>query len=201
MNEKFFDLKKEKQDRMINAGLRIFALNGYRHASTDEIVREAKISKGLLFHYFGSKAGYYAFLYDYSTRFAILELTGEIRSGATDYFALQRELLRVEDILMEQYPFLFLFLEAVRLEEDAEALNILDEPDRNVPDYYHDLLAEADTSSYVHMDSKDQVSRMLHYIRIGIMREVLADRTNPISDYKKRMEQCLGEFEHMASAL
>ena len=46
MNEKFFDLKKEKQDRMINAAQKVFALNGYRHASTDDIVREAAISKG-----------------------------------------------------------------------------------------------------------------------------------------------------------
>ena len=55
MNEKFFDLKKEKQDRMINAALKVFALHGYRHACTDDIVKEAAISKGLLFHYFGSK--------------------------------------------------------------------------------------------------------------------------------------------------
>ena len=53
MNEKFFDLKKEKQDRMINASLKLFAINGYKHASTDDIVNEAGISKGLLFHYFG----------------------------------------------------------------------------------------------------------------------------------------------------
>ena len=68
MNEKFFDLKKEKQDRMINAALKVFALNGYRHASTDDIVREAAISKGLLFHYFENKLGVYAFVYDYSVR-------------------------------------------------------------------------------------------------------------------------------------
>ena len=52
MNDKFFDLKQEKQDRMINASLKIFSRGGYRHASTDEIVKEAGISKGLLFHYF-----------------------------------------------------------------------------------------------------------------------------------------------------
>lgn len=51
MNDKFFDVKKEKQDRIINASLKMFALNGYRHASTDDMVREAAISKGLLFHY------------------------------------------------------------------------------------------------------------------------------------------------------
>ena len=57
MHEKFFDLKKEKQDRMINDSLKVFAMNGYAHASTDDIVREAGISKGLLFHYFVSKLG------------------------------------------------------------------------------------------------------------------------------------------------
>ena len=41
MNARFFDLKKEKQDRIINAALKVFALHGYRHASTDDIVREA----------------------------------------------------------------------------------------------------------------------------------------------------------------
>ena len=74
MNGKFFDLKKEKQDRMINAALKVFALQGYRHASTDDMVREAAISKGLLFHYFGSKLGVYQFVYDYSVKYISLEL-------------------------------------------------------------------------------------------------------------------------------
>ena len=48
MNDKFFDLKSEKQDRMINASLKVFASNGYRHASTDDIVKEA-VSKAASF--------------------------------------------------------------------------------------------------------------------------------------------------------
>ena len=44
MNDKFFDLKQEKQDRMINAALKIFSRKGYKHASTDDIVKEAGIS-------------------------------------------------------------------------------------------------------------------------------------------------------------
>ena len=39
MNHKFFDVSKEKQDRIINAALLVFAQNGYRHAGTDEVVR------------------------------------------------------------------------------------------------------------------------------------------------------------------
>ena len=59
---------------MINAALKVFALQGYRHASTDDIVREAAISKGLLFHYFVNKIGVYDFIYDYSVKYMRLEL-------------------------------------------------------------------------------------------------------------------------------
>lgn len=73
MNEKFFELKKSKQDRFINAALQIFSENGYKKASTDEIVKKAEISKGLLFHYFGSKQGLYEFVYNYSVKYIRME--------------------------------------------------------------------------------------------------------------------------------
>ena len=57
MNEKFFDLAREKQDRMINGAIEVFAKNGYKHASTDDMVKTVGVSKGLWFHYFGSKVG------------------------------------------------------------------------------------------------------------------------------------------------
>ena len=73
MNERFFDLKKARQDQIINGAMRIFAENGYKHASTDEMVAAAGISKGLLFHYFKSKKGTWLFLYEYCTRYMLLE--------------------------------------------------------------------------------------------------------------------------------
>ena len=86
MNDKFFDLKSEKQDRMINASLHLFAVNGYKHASTDDIIKEAGISKGLLFHYFTSKQGLYDFLLDYSVRYLLFEYDRAIGSEK-EYFA------------------------------------------------------------------------------------------------------------------
>ena len=44
MNEKFFDLSREKQDRMINGALEVFARNGYKHASTDDMVKAVDVS-------------------------------------------------------------------------------------------------------------------------------------------------------------
>ena len=104
MNEKFFDLKKEKQDRMINASLKIFALNGYRHASTDDIVAEAGISKGLLFHYFVNKLGLYTFLYDYSVRFMLLELSGCAGGEKEDFFELIRKRENAKMQVLKNYP-------------------------------------------------------------------------------------------------
>lgn len=112
MNEKFWDLKKAKQDCMINGSLKVFARCGYRHASTDEIVAEAGISKGLIFHYFYSKNGLYEFLAEYSARFALVELGSELRrAGTLPFFELQRRLVKAESRILRQYPCMLLFLE------------------------------------------------------------------------------------------
>ena len=62
MNDKFFDLKKEKQDKMINGAMQVFACKGYKNASTDDMVRDTGVSKGLWFHYFENKLGLYTFV-------------------------------------------------------------------------------------------------------------------------------------------
>lgn len=126
MNDKFFDLKKEKQDRMINAALKVFAKYGYGHASTDDIVREAAISKGLLFHYFESKLGTYAFVYQYSVRYVILELgtagIGKKETGKKDIFTIARQLEQARWQILKGYPYLLGFLKKADGEEVSEAL-------------------------------------------------------------------------------
>ena len=64
-SHKIMNMDPEKRERIINASMREFC-KGYKNASTDVIVREAGISKGLLFHYFGTKEGLYEFIIQYS---------------------------------------------------------------------------------------------------------------------------------------
>ena len=52
MNDKFYRLSEEKQQRIINAGFEVFAQNSYRKSPVGEIASVAGISKSLLFHYF-----------------------------------------------------------------------------------------------------------------------------------------------------
>ncbi|WP_051545372.1 TetR/AcrR family transcriptional regulator [Butyrivibrio sp. MC2021] len=127
MNEKFFELKKEKQDRMINAALYVFGQYGYYHASTDEIVKHAGISKGLLFHYFSSKIGLYSFLYDYATRFVTLELTQNVEKNEDRYFELYSQITAARAAAMSQYPYVFIFLSKANEETHPEALQEISE--------------------------------------------------------------------------
>ncbi len=136
MNERFFELKKEKQDRMINAALKVFSQYGYRHASTDEIIRGAEISKGLLFHYFESKIGLYAFLYDYATKFVTLELTTHVEPSEDGFFELYKQILSSKTDSMYRYPYIFMFLDKADEETDEEALREIEER----RDKYHRLM-------------------------------------------------------------
>lgn len=120
MNQKFFDLKKDKQDRMINAAMKQFYLEGYKRASTDEIVKDAKISKGLLFHYFLSKKGLYQFLCDYSIRFFLLEAKHVVLKEEEDYFTKKKQLEFAKMQIMKTYPYLPGFLEQMKEEKDSE---------------------------------------------------------------------------------
>jgi AcrR family transcriptional regulator len=53
--ELFRSLRPEKQEKVFQAAVHEFALNGYRNASMNSVVRSAGISKGSLFQYFRTK--------------------------------------------------------------------------------------------------------------------------------------------------
>ena len=169
MNEKFFDLKKEKQDRMINAALKVFASNGYKHANTDEIVAEAGISKGLLFHYFGSKLGLYTFLYDYSTRFMKLELTTGVLSSAHDYFEIRKQIEFAKMQVLRNYPYMQRFLESCTSENVKEALMATERQRSVLSDVYAVLKNQSDRSLFVPDISYERLDAMLDYTISGLM--------------------------------
>lgn len=52
MNNKFFGLSIEKQQRIVNAAYKVFSENSYKKAPMSEIADEGSVSKALLFHYF-----------------------------------------------------------------------------------------------------------------------------------------------------
>ncbi len=176
MNEKFFDLKKEKQDRMINAALKIFAKNGYRHASTDDMVAEAGISKGLLFHYFENKLGLYTFLYNYSVRFMVLELSG-CGAGENDFFELLKRREAAKMQALKKYPYMQLFIDSVRYEEVAEALCATEEKKNVLPEALESLMKGADTSRFKPEVKLQKLNRIIEYTLRGMMEDCFLENS------------------------
>ena len=171
MNSKFFDLKKEKQDRMINAALKVFALHGYRHASTDDIVREAAVSKGLLFHYFGSKLGVYTFIYDYSVRYMTLELNSGVDSKCTDMFSLMKQVEAARMHAMRGYPYMQQFLNRSMSEDVSEALLAIEDKRNILSEAYDRINSQMDYQELPPEVDGEKLRKMLDFTIKGLMTE------------------------------
>ncbi len=171
MNAKFFDLKKEKQDRMINAILKVFAANGYEHASTDEIVREAGISKGLLFHYFGSKLGAYTFACDYSVKYMTLEFKATVSETETDLFEVLKQIECARMHAMRGYPHMQLFLNRSLNEDVGEALFAVEESRNAIMDLYDTACSGINYEAFGSNEEGIRLRRVLELFLKGLMEE------------------------------
>jgi len=112
--ERFLALDEEKKNRIINAAMEEFQY-GYKKASTDAIVKIAGISKGLLYHYFGSKENLYGFLIDYAQNLMQEDYFNMMQLGQRDILESiwQMSLLR-QDIIYT-YPQIYNFLIAIQM--------------------------------------------------------------------------------------
>ena len=196
MNSKFFDLKKEKQDRMINAALKIFALRGYRHASTDDIVREAVISKGLLFHYFESKLGLYNFIYDYSVRYMNLELRTAVDPGEKDLFEVLKQIERARMHAMRGYPYMQQFLNRSMAEDVSEALLAVEEKRDSLEDTAAAIDSQINYQLLPQGIDGEKLRKMLDFTIKGLMTERFQDASfqpemlySEICDYLDMMKR------------
>lgn len=120
MYSKFLNLDDEKQDRIINAALKEFAQKGYDNASTNEIVKEAGISKGLLFHYFQNKKQLYLFLFDYCYELIIDEYYKKADLTEPDFFKRMRQAIQIKAELLSKYPDILKFIQESFLEESTD---------------------------------------------------------------------------------
>ncbi|MCL2405660.1 MAG: TetR/AcrR family transcriptional regulator [Defluviitaleaceae bacterium] len=115
-NQKFMSLDEDKRERIINAAITEF-LAGYKKASTDNIVREAGISKGLLFHYFGTKEKLYDFLVDYAVATVQTEYLDLINTHQPDILDSIWQLSLLKQDLSKRFPTMFEFLTRVYIDD------------------------------------------------------------------------------------
>lgn len=59
--ERFEKLPEDKKELILSTGINEFSQKSYKDVSTDTITQKCHISKGILFHYFGSKKRFYLY--------------------------------------------------------------------------------------------------------------------------------------------
>jgi TetR/AcrR family transcriptional regulator len=120
MISKFMNLEPEKRERILNAAINEFAQKGFKNASTNEIVKEAGISKGLLFHYFKNKKQLYLFLYDYLMETIREEYFHKSWIDERDFLEKMRMASLTKLELFRKYPLIFKFFLTAYTETDDE---------------------------------------------------------------------------------
>lgn len=130
MNDAFYNLDEEKRQKIINSGLMEFSNYGYQQSSTNRIVENAGIGKGMLFYYFKNKKGLFKFLVDYSLDFIEEYYFKQIDTSEKDIFNRLVKQAKIKSNLMTIHPHMSKFLTKIVLEE-SEHHYISEEQDQH----------------------------------------------------------------------
>jgi len=98
----------------MDACIEEFSQNSYDNASTNSIVKKAGISKGILFHYFGSKRDLYLYVFDYvldyANKYIMEKFNKEAANSQADIFEriMKSGLIKIQ--LAYEYPAMYAVL-------------------------------------------------------------------------------------------
>lgn len=198
MNDKFFEIKNEKQERILNAAIKVFAQNGYRKASTDVIVKEANISKGLLFHYFSNKLSLYEYIIDYSVKYMNFEFTNSVSKYEKDFFELQMMMQQAKIRVMKLYPYMQQFLASLKYETDPAAKEVIGENAYALESMLNVIYKQADNSKFQEFVVVPKVVDMIRWMSDSYLRERLVEGANDsealINEFSKYLKMLRAHF-------
>lgn len=111
----FKNVEPKKQKQILNAALKEFTEKGFEQASTNQIVKDAGIGKGMLFYYFTNKKSLYIYLINYCIDVMEREYLAEIDYSAKDIFKRLKDISKVKWRFLERHPDMINFIGALFL--------------------------------------------------------------------------------------
>ena len=181
---------------LVNPGRHIPAGATAVNGITDEMVKEAGISKGLLFHYFTSKAGLYEFICDYSVKFVIMEMSSTVGKEEKDYFRLRLQIEKAKMTAMKNFPYIQLFLLQMEKETSKEALEVMQPAAQALRSAYDDIYQKADFGMLEEI-SVERLAKIVDYTLNGLLEELLRKSSFSPDTYYAEVSQYLKELERM----
>jgi len=199
-SHKIMAMDPEKRERVINAAMKEFA-KGYKTACTDTIVREAGISKGLLFHYFGTKEGLYGFILKNACNMVYNEYLILIDLEQKDFIEKIWQMTLLKMDLTYKHPALFEFLAKayVELQENPnEEFALYFNKTRSIA--VEKALSDIDTSLFKEgIDAKKAADIILWTLNGYSTSQINANMR--MEDYQKEYERYLKELKEYIDIL
>ena len=199
-SHKIMAMEPEKRERVINAAMKEFA-KGFKTACTDTIVREAGISKGLLFHYFGTKDGLYSFLLKTACEVIYNEYLVLIDLQQRDIIEKIWQMTLLKMDLTYKHPALFDFLAKAYVE-------ILENPNEEFNEYFaktrsiamEKVLADIDNSLFIEGVDPKKAANIILWTLNGYATSQI-DSNMKMEDYQNEYDRYLIELKEYIEIL
>ncbi len=126
-------MNPDKRVRLINAAMKEFGENRFEKASTNAIVKEAGISKGLLYHYFSSKEDLYDYLMVYAMKAIAEPIAEQVGLEDTDIIRRIERITELKVKILYEMPALITFSKAMYAGMDYEEVKKVIEKYHPIP--------------------------------------------------------------------
>lgn len=174
----------EKYNQIMTAAAALFAKQGYKKTTIDEIVIMANISKGLFYHYFKNKKEIYMQLYDsYVT--ILSNRTGEkVDTNNTDFFQRVKQIALIRIDFITEYPNLWNFLYSAYYETHPDVVSLVKEKNMDILQRsYSGSAANVDWSKLRKGLSPEKAVEIVTWIAEGFVQKIANAKCSDSKNY------------------
>ena len=188
----------KKRKSILDAAMSEFS-NGYTNASTDAIVKRAGVSKGLLFHYFGSKKGLFLETYKYALEMVMHEFYDLINFDQRDILERWRQIALLKMDLMQKHPAIFTFIAHASFPDNEEVQGEIAKQISNFRnDTYPKIFYDIDRSLFrENIDIDTAIQIIVYTIESYAQGESDSEKTS--EDYYSEYDRYLEDLERFIS--
>lgn len=192
----------KKHTQIMTAAAALFAKQGYKKTTVDEIVEGAGISKGLFYHYFENKKELYLCLYNTYIDILSNSIRKKVDLSETDFFLRLKQLARIRLDFFMEYPNLWDFLYSAYYESHTDVEPLIKEKNNTLlKNAYSGSAASIDWSKLKRGMSPEKAIEIVTWTAEGFMRNKpeksklpIAELFNQFDEYMECLKTGVYEF-------
>lgn len=193
-------LEEERRLLLINAALKEFSIKGYDKASTNNIAKEAGLSKALMFHYVKNKEALFLYLVDYCTNQINKEYTEKMNEGEKDIFKRLRRSYVLQISLRKTYPWIFEFNDLADQTKSPVINETLKKKTEQGAGCFENLFQAIDESKFREGLPVERYKELIFWSNVGFTEQLLLkirDTKRESIDYDEVIEEIDAYFSDL----